>query len=523
MAAPSTAKTRRPTRPHLIHKPQGVLHPRVRAVGPEHFGIVSIDCAKARSQWMLADFYGRVLRPPTILEHNQTAFQAAVQVLRDAIARHGLKDLIVAVERTGHYHRPAQLAFARAGFETRIVHPFATQQFRQPADPGNKTDDTDLSAIFRAAVNGFGLLEHQADPLYVRLQLLARHRRDLVEKMVVLMQQVHEHLQAFMPGYARGFDNLFVGPIPLWVAGQYESAASIREAGVAGLAQRLAQAGLRGHMPTLEKIVAWAHSAAVPEATASIHRRFLCDLEEDRLSKRKAIKALEGELAGLLVQTPYVLLLGIPGINVVSAAEFAGEMGPIAHYAKARAITGRAGLFPARYQSDQVDRKDGTLIRCANRRLRRAILMIADNLITRNDHFRTLATSWRLQGKDARDIHVKVGGRFCRIAYQVVAGRAVYRHPCCQQRNYVLDKLIKFHNEHATDIPQVLRDLDAATAQLPRAERRGEAEPLAEQLAQLQARRRARPSRLGEILPAVLARLGVGLIQSPESGETDPT
>lgn len=523
MATASTSKKRRPPRPHLIHKPRGVLHPRVQAVGPEHFGIVSIDCAKARSKWMLADFYGRVLVPPTILEHNQAGFQAALQALRDAIAQHGLKDLIVAVERTGRYHRPVQQAFAKAGFEVRIVHPFATKQFRQPADPGNKTDDTDLSAIHRAAVNGFGLLEHQPDPLYVRLQLLARHRRDLVDKTVALRNQIHDQLQAAMPGYSKGFADLFACRIPLWVAKQYGSAAAIREAGVAGLAQRLVQARLRPRAPTLEKIVAWARSAPAPEETALINHRFMCEFDEDRLSKLKAIRAIEGELAGLLVQTPYVLLLGIPGINVVSAAEFAGEMGPIARYAKARAITGRAGLFPARHQSDQVDRKDGALIRCANRSLRQAILRIADNLITCNEHFRVLVSGWRLQGKDPRDIHVKVAGRFCRIAYQVVAGRAAYRHPCCQQRHYILEKLIKFYNAHDIDVAQQMRDLDAATAQLPRAEHRAEAAPLAEELARAQTKRGAGARRLGEILPAVLAKLGVRLIQSPESGETDPT
>ena len=52
-------------------------------------------------------------------------------------------------------------------------------------------------------------------------------------------------------------------------------------------------------------------------------------MDDDRLSKVRAVRAIEAELAGLLVQTPYVLLMGIPGINVVSAAEFAGEMGPI--------------------------------------------------------------------------------------------------------------------------------------------------------------------------------------------------
>ena len=42
-----------------------------------------------------------------------------------------------------------QRACRAAGWDTRVVHPFATKSFRQPADLGNKTDDTDLAALFR--------------------------------------------------------------------------------------------------------------------------------------------------------------------------------------------------------------------------------------------------------------------------------------------------------------------------------------------------------------------------------------
>ena len=125
------------------------------------------------------------------------------------------------------------------------------------------------------------------------------------------------------------------------------------------MSQQVRQAGLRVYRSTLEKIVAWARSAPSAEEPASLHHRIFLELDADQLAKAQTIRAVESELAGSLVGTPYVLLLGIVGINVVSAAEFAGEMGPIERYAKARAITGRAGLFPSRYQSDQVDRRDG--------------------------------------------------------------------------------------------------------------------------------------------------------------------
>lgn len=522
--APSTrAKSHRRPRPHAIHKPHGVLHPRVQAVGPEHFGILSVDCAKARSKIMLADYYGRVHLPPTVIEHNQAGFEHAVRLLQESLDRHDIQDHIVAVERTGRYHGSIQRCFAKAGSEVRIVHPFATKQFRQPADPGNKTDDTDLSAIHRAAVNGFALLEHEADPTFVRLQLLVRHRRDLVRKKVTIQQQMHEHLQSFMPGYSKCFDDVFDSEIAIGAAANFDSAAAIVAAGLPVLAQTLRQAGLRTHVPTLEKILAWARQAPLPQEPASLHRRFFRELDAERIAKIRLIEALEGEFAELLVLTPYVQLIGIPGIGVVSAAEFAGEMGPIHHYAKASAITGRAGLFPSRHQSDEVDHRHGALVRCANCDLRQAILMIADNLIKCNSYFRVLAAGWRLKGKDPRDIHVKVASRFCRIAYHVVAGESAYRHPCTRERDHVIQKLIKFSMVHEIECDPLLRNLAAAVAQLPRSSYREEAAPLAEELARVQSQRGAGPRRLGEILPAVLARLGVGPVESTASGETDPT
>ena len=105
MATTRTRKPRRARRGDVLHKPSGVIHPRVQQVGPDHFGIVSIDCAKARSKWMLGDFFGKVLVPPTVVEHNRDALDAAVARVRQAVADHDLGDCLVAVERTGRYHR----------------------------------------------------------------------------------------------------------------------------------------------------------------------------------------------------------------------------------------------------------------------------------------------------------------------------------------------------------------------------------------------------------------------------------
>jgi transposase len=506
-----------------VHKPTGTLSPRVQAAGPEHFGVVSVDSAEARSKWMLADFYGKVIVPPTVVPNTRADLDAAIACLRQAVADHGLTDLIVAVERTGRYHLPARRAFAAAGLEVRVVHPYATKRFRQPADPGNKTDDTDLHAIHRAAVNGFGLAEHEPDPVLEPLQLIARHRRDLVRKSVVLRCQIQGAVEALMPGYAACFDDLFANNIALPIARATGSAAAVRAAGAGGLAKMLRAAGVRTKAPALARVAAWAETAADGPPRPETLRRILDALEEDRLGKARQVRAAERDMAALLVRTPYLLLLSIVGINVVSAAELAGEMGPIDGYPGARAITGRAGPSPSRYQSDQVDRASGPLVRCGNRTPRQAILTVGHNLLLYNDHFRGLARRWREAAKDPRDAHVKVAGRFTRIAYQMVAGRQVFRHPCCRGRDCILEKLIKFHNAHETPLPRVLADLDAAAAQIPREEYPAEAAPLAAALERPCRGMGHGPVLVGEILPVALARLGVKPVESESSGGSDRT
>ena len=396
MATSHSRKRSRSRSQEVLQRPSGVIHPRVQNVGPEHFGIVSVDCAKARSKWMLADFYGNIIIPPTIVEHNRAGLEAAISQVRQTLPARALQDCLVAVERTGRYHRPVQRAFAAAHFEVRIVHPFATKQFRQPSDPGYKTDDTDLAAIHRAAVNGF------------------------------------------------------------------------------------------------------------------------------RARKTQEILGLERQIAASLVHTPYILLLSFPGINVVSAADYAGEMGPIEHYANPRCITGRAGLRPCRYQSDQVDRANGPLVRNCNRKLRAAILGIADNLVCCNHHFNVLGHHWKAAGKDPRDVRIRVANRFCRISFQMVAGRQVFHHPGLQARHYIIEKLTAFHRDHDTPGADMLRDLEAAVAQLPRQEYQAEAGPLHKELERIEAGGRRGPQLLGNILPIVLARLGVGAVQSTASGDQDP-
>jgi len=331
---------------------------------------------------------------------------------------------------------------------------------------------------------------------------------------------MRECLHAAMPGYANCFENLWTSKIAIALARHTGSAEAVRQLALRGLLQRVEQQGLRCRRSTLTKLVTWAGTAAPGDPQTAWMRRILGNLDDDHSSKTSQIQALERTIASLVVRTPYVLLLCIPGINIVSIGDLAGEMGPMTHYANANAITGRAGLMPSRYQSDRVDLADGPLIRGANRRLRTALLQIADNLITCNYHCRARAELWIRASKDPRWIRVKIAKSFSRLLYTLVAGRQLVYHPCLQERHYLLDKILAFHREHATVVPEMMEDLQAAIEQLPRSEYATEARPLAEQLERINAHHRG-PQLLGNILPIVLARLGVSPLQLHSAGDQD--
>jgi transposase len=421
-------------------------------------------------------------------------------------SEHEIRDSVVAVEMTGIYHRPPQRAFRQAGFDTRLVHPFASSHYRRPLHPDTKTDDNDLEAIFHAAVNGYGLATLDVDPVYQSLQAASRHRHNLVKQRARLQVQIRRLMHMTMPGYADLFvdDKLFNRSIALPIALSFSSATTIAQAGVDGIAKHLKENKIRFQVRTIEKVVAWSKTSADASELAPMQTRQWKELNQLRVMLSQQILGVERELAGLLAKTPYILLLSVTGINVVSASRLAGEAGPIKHYASGRAINGRAGLYPSRYQSDEVDHADGALVRQANRKLRGAAMLIAENLIKCHPYYRGLSALWAQQKVDPRDRRCRVANRAMRMVFQLVSGKQLWRGKGVN-REYLLFKLREFHRVHKSPLTDCIADLQEAFQWLPQSAYASEAKPLVE-LTQ----RKRRVSSIGELLVPLLIRLGFG-------------
>jgi transposase len=499
------------------------LPERVREVGADHFGILAVDCHKERFAVLLANFHGQVLMDLHVVENTGPALDALVERVKQEAERHGLAELVVALERTGRYFRPIQ-AVLRPHWPILMIHPFATKQLRQPADPGNKTDRTDLLAMVRAVQVGLGTVDADLSERWAEWRAVSRWREDLVRQRAELRVQGQERLEGLMPGYTRHFKEIWTAPTALAIAARYGSAAAILEAGSDGLLAWLADSHHLARRDTVARVLEWARGAAPADPAATMNHAIFCEQLELLCVKERAIYAQETRLLDYLVDTPFVLLVSLPGINVVSAASYAAELGPLEHYLGPTKISGRAGLYPSRSQSDQTDHPNGPLVAHRNARLRDAILEIAHNLIQCNEYFKAWAQARRDRGWPDKRIHVAVARKFTRISYAMVGGPMVFWHPSSAGRDAIVRKLYRFGVGYGI-APEALRDaLLRAARQIPPAFREAEAQGLAPHLPRepkgpSRRARKAGPEPISAILVDVLRYLVLGLPVPEERSE----
>ncbi|MGV3484814.1 MAG: transposase [Planctomycetaceae bacterium] len=308
---------------------------------------------------------------------------------------------------------------------------------------------------------------------------------------------------------------MFHNRVAFTIAKAYPSAELIGQAGTKKLINCLIKEKIRVVPKTVDRIIAWSQQAAVPEdcftPCTDIWQQYLVL----HTSMSEQITQAERKIASFLAQTPYVLLLSIPGINVISAGELAGEAGPIEHYASTQAINGRAGLFPSCYQSDQVNRSGGVAWSC-NRRLRAASILVAHNLIKCHPYYRGQAALMKSNRVATRDIECRIANRANRMVFQIVSGKQVWRGHGVD-RDYLLKKLMVFHQASQTDATQIVKDLMEAAKYLPKSHALAEGQ----QLPVATVRPRGGTQSLGALLLPLLIRLGVATEKPLESNSSE--
>lgn len=497
------SKRRRGTVDHArINK---TFQTKVEKVGVEQVGLLAVDPHKRQFEAVLTNGIGKQLMEQEKVTKTSVGIQEYMKKVDAACLRYGIKEVLAGIERTSRFHMPIRRAFKKRNWTVQTIQPYATKKLRQAIDSGSKTDETDLDAILRAMMVGYGIAERELPERWEEWRALNRVREDNVKRLADLKNQIQDRLEALLPGYTGMVQNIWRAPVYLCLAEKYGTPEAIRAASLEELRQTAKSQSHVVKSSTLNKVKVWSSMSCQAEPGAKIKHHILCRELEQLRSLENQIHEYEKQLVYYLAETPFVLLLALKGINVVSAGGYGAELGPIEHYVNAKNITGRAGIRPSVYQSgDETNSPNGPMLSRRNARLRDAIFEIAGNLMKCNPYFQGWAALRK--GTPTRKLEARIACRFTRISYQIIRQQTLMlEHPCIESRDAILRKLYDFALSHGFDLQERESILKRAMKQLPSKLCKDEADSLNKLLP----KRRTKPNttQLGEVLETVMAKL----------------
>jgi transposase len=146
----------------------------VRETGTDFMLMVAIDAAKFTHKTMICTFYGGVLVKPFEFDASLTGFEKVKEQIHLEKERHGMKEVVVGIETTGHYYEDLVRRCQSDGYQVRILNAATTAQERQALLNWSKTDNLDLMAIVQSMIHGRGTSSELSTGAVHSLQKLTR-------------------------------------------------------------------------------------------------------------------------------------------------------------------------------------------------------------------------------------------------------------------------------------------------------------------------------------------------------------
>ena len=395
---------------------------RVRGLDPQRCLAVPVDVGKAVAMALVADHYGEILVAPFEFALTEAGFG----VLSAAItsARHERDALVVrvGVEAAGHYHRTLVARLQAAGLEVVELNPRAVKDARgQQLLRTLKSDTRDCGAMAELLIRGSGRPPQCRDEALAKQTAWVAHRRRKVAAQVVLANQIHGQLDLIFPGltgcFAHGLDaatlRVLIRDLP--------DPDRVRRLGVKGILRFVRRRGVHMSRPKAEQVVRAAHVALRLPGTER-HAPLVVLAADWALFEAldQQIHDATTRLAALLPKTPAGVLLGIPGVGVVTASSYGAAIGDPMRYHDAGSAYRASGLVPIRYESAGRARPRTGISREGSVELRRAIIDLGRGVGLHHPDFITYRRQMLARGKPPLVALIAVSHRAHRLAFAML-------------------------------------------------------------------------------------------------------
>ena len=334
--------------------------------------IVGIDVGKRNHYARFINVRGYEIGKGFSFSNNRNGMEKIIAKIEEAKKQNNLTKAVIGMEPSGHYWKVAAQYLSAQGYKLALVNPYHIKKTKEIEDNcQTKTDPKDSLLIAKLVRDGDFFGPNLASGTYAELRRMYRLRLKVKKSLVREKTGLKVLLDEYFPEYEEFFCDIS-GATSEYILKNYFLPKAISKENILALAGKIKMIS-RGKIKALKvlKLIEYARDSigiTTGLDAAVLEKTYMLD----------EIKNLKSKLACINKKLKYYLdkieyskyLLSIPGVGIVTAAGFLGEIGDISKYTSAKEIIKLAGLNLVEISSGEkkgakkISKRGNSILRC---------------------------------------------------------------------------------------------------------------------------------------------------------------
>jgi len=393
--------------------------------------IVGVDIAKEVQWAKFTDYRGIELGKALKFRNDKTGFESILASIEGVCKLKGLDKVILGMEPTGHYWKPLANYLVLAGIPVVMINPHHTKRAKELDDNSpTKSDQKDALTIARLVRDGRYYEVYMPQDIFAELRVLTNSRISLMRRCNSIKNSITTVMDEYFPEMVQVFKYPLKGKASLQIMKSCPFPSLILELGVEGVLAEIKKAVKKtvGRKKAEELVEIAQNSIGVTYGINSAKLKVQLMIEELELLT-KQLEQIENAMGKALSDTGLKeLILSIPGVGVVTAASFLGEIGDPLRFDHPRQISKLAGYNLVEDSSG--NNKSGTSISKRGRKnLRSVLYQMARTMVAQNNEMKELYQYLKTRSNNplkAKQALIVISKKIVTIIYNLVKKQAEY-------------------------------------------------------------------------------------------------
>lgn len=393
--------------------------------------IVGIDIAK-RVQWaQFTDYRGLEVSKHLKFNNDLTGFKSIIQKIEEIKRNKDFRAVIVGMEPTGHYWKPLGAFLENSGIKVVLVNPAHTKKSKELDDNSQtKNDRKDALTIAKLVKDGRYLEMYLPKEEYSELRALTLTRIEVSKTQNSTKNRIRALMDEYFPEFETVFKTFIEGKAALHLLKNCpfpQNVLKLKELEIQELLKEVVKktVGIK-KIKELQNVAKTSVGITLGIEGAKLRLKVLLDNYEQNV---KHLELIENEMEKQLQQTGYLeVLTSIPGVGIVSASSFLGEIGNPKRFSNPQQIVRLAG-YNLVENSSGLHKSKTSISKRGRKNLRSILYKMALVLVCKNKEMKTLYNYLRTREKNPlkqKQALVVIAEKAVRVMFNLMINRNNY-------------------------------------------------------------------------------------------------